>query len=150
MAKQKSENEDGPTGAVGHEGIPGLSPEETITIPQEVVDALGGIPIPAPPVRMPRPTVARVGESLAKTRPDPGGLLANPRPERREAVRRIDQARKAIADLVRTVESALATAAAKVGEASTDADACEAEGFDVIRANALIEDLEAAFAKHLG
>lgn len=120
-----------------------------IEVPQEVIDALGGAPIPPPPVRAPRPHVTRVGEKLP-SRPDPGGLLASPRPERREAVRRIDEARKAIAALVRNTEEAMATAVAKIGDAIKDADACEAEGFDPIVANALIEDLSAALAKHLG
>lgn len=145
MAK-KSKPEDSSPAA---DEIPVDLESAPIEVPQEVVDALGGAPIPPPPVRAPRPQVTRVGEKLP-SRPDPGGLLASPRPERREAIRRIDEARKSIAALVRTTEEAMATAAAKIGDAIKDADACEAEGFDPIAANALIEDLAAALAKHLG
>lgn len=123
---------------------------EPITVPQEVVEALGGVPIPPPPVRMPRPTVTRVGEPLPKSRPDPGGLLANPRPDRREAIKRIEAARASLSRLVHLIEEGVTETGAKIGAATANAEACEAEGFDPVRANALIEDLAAALAKHLG
>ena len=140
----------GPQGPVGPNdgGIDaGFAPP--IEVPAEVINALGGVPIPPPPVRMPRPTVTRVGEPLAKSRPDPGGLLASPRPDRRLAMKRFDAARAALASLVRFVEGELPNVAAKIGEATEDPDVCEAEGFDPVAANALVEDLAAALAKHL-
>lgn len=136
----------GPDGIDGPVGDPGYP----ITVPQEVIDAIGGIPIPPPPVRMDRPTVTRVGTALPKGRRDPGGLLASPSPKRREAVKRIDAARESIGKLVKTIEDGLATTGGKICLAIEDADACEAEGFDPIAANSLIEDLHAALAKHLG
>jgi hypothetical protein len=94
--------------------------------------------------------VTRVGEPLPKSRPDPGGLLASPRPDRRKALKSIDAARESLARLVRHIETELPAVGAKIGEATRDAEVCEAEGFDAVRANALIEDLAAALAKHLG
>lgn len=135
----------GPDGIDGPVGDPGV----IIEVPQDVIDALGGAPIPAPQIRPPRPTVTRVGTQLPG-RPDPGGLLANPRPDRREAVKRIDEARASIGKLVKAIEDQLATTGAKIGAAIKDAEACEAEGFDAVAANALIEDLAAALGKHLG
>lgn len=109
---------------------------------------MGGMPIPPPPIRAPRPTVTRVGEKLAKGRPDPGGLLATPRPERRDAVKKIDLARISLGNLVHNLEASLAVTGAKVGEAIKDPEACEAEGFDPVRASALIEDLNAVIERH--
>lgn len=51
---------------------------------------------------------------------------------------------------MKTIDEGLASTGAKICLAIEDADACEAEGFDPIAANSLIEDLHAALAKHLG
>lgn len=141
----------GPIGVEGATGDPGL-PGVQVEVPAEVIEALGGMPIPAPPVFLgpERPKVTRVGQPLPGGRPDPGGLLASPRPERRQAIKRIDAARESIAKLVKTIEEGLASTGGKICLAIEDADACEAEGFDPIAANSLIEDLHAALAKHLG
>jgi hypothetical protein len=121
-----------------------------IEVPADVVEALGGMPIPPPPGRMPRPTVTRVGEPLAKSRPDPGGLLASPRPERREALKKLDEARAALSRFVRLVEDGLPETGAKIAAAARNTEVCEAEGFDPARAKALVDDFAAALAKHLG
>lgn len=121
-----------------------------IEVPAEVREALGGIPIPPPPVRAPRPTVTRVGDPLATTRPDPRGILADPRPERRDAVKRIDAARSQLARLVTGLSADLAGARKAVESAAQDNDACEAEGYHPQAALNMLGELESVLEKHLG
>jgi hypothetical protein len=122
----------------------------SLEVPPEVVEALGGQPIPPPPMPSSRVSVRRVGEAAAKPSRDGRGLLAPTRPDRREALRKIDQGREALARLVLAIDGVLPQARAAVVAATLDGDACAAEEFDGARALRLLDAIEGALDKHLG
>lgn len=118
-----------------------------IEIPADLIEAVGGDPIPAP--RIPRPTVNRVGGPAASKWRDKGGILAGLRPERRIAVARIDKARGELTKLVSSVETQIPKLRAAVASAAESPEIAEQEGFSSDAAVALIDALEATLKKHL-
>lgn len=148
---KKSDPAKEPTPAADPDDAPEAADDMApIEVPDEIVQALGGMPIPPPPIAAQRPVVTRVGTALPKqSHADTGGLLAPPHPTRRDAVKRIDQARAAISSLVSAVEAGLADAARKIAVAAEDPEACRDDGFDAVRGERLVATLTDVLRSHL-
>lgn len=132
----------------------GQENSKEISVPQEVIAAMGGMPIPPPPTPV---TGADTDTSLqeetvekAVVYRDSGGLMAAPVSRESIAVRqRIGRVRKVISQMVEDVQRAANVLRPALADLSAESEVCVQEGFDVLLATELMAEIERVLETNL-
>jgi len=87
------------------------------------------------------PQRVAAGTGVPGTTADLPGFLRGPDPEVRECRRAAETARRALAQLITTLQTQLPAAAAAVAAVEASAEIAKSEGFDVVKARELVTQL---------